>query len=77
MLHNESIKLSNPFGYAVQMKGTYDRIKQLLKCIHNYHSMWQICVDLKSLAHVLGLKGENTNYFCYVNGIVVQDNITE
>ena len=47
---------SDPVGYAVQMKETYNNIRQLLVCIEYHQHLWQLCSDLQVVALVMGLQ---------------------
>ena len=64
LFHNGNVLPSIPVRPAVYMKKTYDNMKQLLRCIKYEQHQWQLCVDLKVAALLLGLHGGYIKY-CY------------
>jgi hypothetical protein len=50
LLHNGNKHPSIPIAYTVQMKGTYENMKNLLDKINYNKHCWNICCDLKIIA---------------------------
>ncbi|KAK1803906.1 hypothetical protein P4O66_003848 [Electrophorus voltai] len=64
LLHYGNHLPSIPVRHAVDMKETYDNMKQLLECLEYSKYGWHICSDLKVVALLMGLQLEYTKYCC-------------
>ncbi|KAK1803855.1 hypothetical protein P4O66_003802 [Electrophorus voltai] len=57
---------SIPVRHAVDMKETYDNVKQLLDCLDYSKYGWHICSDLKVVTLLIGLQLGYTKYCCFL-----------
>ncbi|KAK1787970.1 hypothetical protein P4O66_016453 [Electrophorus voltai] len=65
LLHYGNRLPSIPVGHTVDMKETYDNMKQLLDCLEYSKYAWHICSDLKVVALLMGLQLGYTKYCCF------------
>ena len=66
LLHNGNKLPSIPVGHAVEMKETYENVKQLLSDIKYDDHKWKICCDLKMVAIILGFQTGYTKYMRFL-----------
>ena len=66
LLHNGNKLASVPIGHSIQMKETYENMKNILDKIKYAEHEWVICGDLKVLSILLGQQGKNTKYPCFL-----------
>ena len=66
LLHNGNTLPSMPVGHSVHSKESYENMNIRMKAINYDKFKWQICVDLKVIALLLGLQQEFTEYCCFV-----------
>jgi len=78
LLHNGNKIPSVPIAHGVNVKETYETMKDLLQLIKYEEYKWKICCDLKVVAMLRGMQGGYTKYCCfYASGtVVIQKNIT-
>jgi hypothetical protein len=56
LLHNGNVLPSIPVAHAFGLKQSEDSVKQLLQYIKYHTYKWNICLDLKVIALLLGLQ---------------------
>ena len=66
LLHNRNAFASMPIGHSVQMKESYDSMKQVLEKLKYSEHNWKICGDLKIVCMLLGQQGGYTRYPCFL-----------
>jgi len=66
LLHNGIVLLSIPVAHAFGIKESDDSMKQLLQYIKYDAYKWNICVDLKVIALLLGLQLGYTKLHCFL-----------
>ena len=74
LLHNGNTKPSVPLFHAVDLKETYNSMKQILTAIQYDKFSWNICGDLKVIGLLMGMQGGFLQNIVasFVYGIVVQ-----
>ena len=66
LLHNGNKLPSIPVAHAVEMKETYENVKQLLSDIKYDDHKWKICCDLKMVVIILGFQTGYTKHMCFL-----------
>ena len=66
LLHNGNRLPSTVVRHAVDMKETYDNLKQLLNFLQYSKYGWHLCCDLKVVALLMGLQLRFTKYCCFL-----------
>jgi len=66
LLHNGNVLPSIPVAHAFGIKESDDSMKQLLQYIKYDTHKWNICVDLKVIALLLGLQLGYTKFPCFL-----------
>lgn len=66
LLHNGNEKPSIPVAYAVNIKESYDTMKDVLSLIQYRRFNFQIVADYKVIAFLMGLQSGYTKYCCYL-----------
>ncbi len=54
-----------PIAYSSVLKESYETMKFLLECIKYNLYNWDVCVDLKVVAFLVGLQSGYTKYMCF------------
>ena len=66
LLHNGNVFASIPKGHSVQMKKTYDSMKQVLEKLKYSEHNWKIFGDLKIVCMLLGQQGGYSRHPCFL-----------
>jgi len=66
LLRSGNILPSIPVGHSVHNKASYENMKIPMEAINYDKFKWQICVDLKVIALLLGLQQGFTKYCCFI-----------
>jgi hypothetical protein len=66
LLHNGNEKPSVPVAHAVDVKESYESMKNILSCIRYSEHKWIICADLKVVALLLGMQLGFTKNSCFL-----------
>ena len=66
LLHNGNEFASIPIGHSVQMKESYDSMKQVLEKLNYSECNWKICGDFKFVCMLLGQQGGYIKYTCFL-----------
>jgi len=66
LLHNGNVLPSIPVAHAFGIKESNHSMKQLLKYIKYDTYKWNICVDLKVIALLLGMQLGFTKFSCFL-----------
>lgn len=66
LLHNGNTKPSIPIAYAVNIKESYDTMKEIIALIQYRRFNFKIVADYKVIAFLMGLQSGYTKYCCYL-----------
>ena len=64
--NNGNVLPSIPVVYAVDVKETYENMKEILRYLEYDRFGWQICGDFKVIAILLGLQKGYTKFCCFL-----------
>ena len=66
LLQNGTAFASIPIGHSVQMKESYDSMKQVFEKLKYSEHNWKICTVLKIVCMLPGQQGGCTKYPCFL-----------
>ena len=66
LLHNGNTYPSVPLFHAVNMKETYESMKQILEAVSYEEHKWSICADFKVIGLLTGMQSGFTKYCCFL-----------
>lgn len=66
LLHNGNKLPTIPLAHSVDLKESYDILKDILKAINYKKNQWQIVCDLKVVAILMGMQTGYTKFMCFI-----------
>lgn len=66
LLHNGNIYPTVPLLHAVNMKETYESMKEILTALNYNKYCWNICADFKVIGILMGMQSGFTKYCCFL-----------